>query len=149
RDSHEPDITVYPTGTSPCTYAIEPPYREPFVRWCERTGLSALTYSIEEGEFAVENQKERVTRHYMFFQNKECEMFPCHTGVPEESFNCLFCYCPLYALGEACGGGFTYTQRGIKNCSGCTFPHRRENYDAVLARFPELAELARRRDHDK
>ena len=93
----------------------------------------------------MENRKEREKRHYMFFQNKECEMFPCHTGVPEESFNCLFCYCPLYALGEACGGGFTYTQGGIKNCSGCTFPHKRENYDAVLARFPELAELARRR----
>ena len=55
----------------------------------------------------MENRKERETRHYMFFQNKECEMFPCHTGVPEESFNCLFCYCPLYALGEACGGSFT------------------------------------------
>ena len=92
----------------------------------------------------MENRKERETRHYMFFQNKECEMFPCHTGVPEESFNCLFCYCPLYALGEACGGCFTYTREGIKNCSGCTFPHKRENYDAVLARFPELADLARR-----
>ena len=92
----------------------------------------------------MENRKERETRHYMFFQNKECEMFPCHTGVPEESFNCLFCYCPLYALGEACGGCFAYTREGIKNCSACTFPHKRENYDAVLARFPEMAELARR-----
>ena len=32
----------------------------------------------------MENRRERETRHYMFFQNRECEMFPCHTGVPEE-----------------------------------------------------------------
>ena len=44
RDSHEPDITVYPVGSSPYTHAIEPPYREPDVRWCERTGLTALAY---------------------------------------------------------------------------------------------------------
>ena len=93
----------------------------------------------------MEKQREQNGRHYACFQNRDCEMFPCHTGVPEERFNCLFCYCPLYTLGEACGGGFTYTQKGIKNCSACTFPHRRENYDAVLARFPELAELARQR----
>ena len=85
------------------------------------------------------------TWHYAFFQNRECERFPCHTGVAEEDFNCLFCYCPLYALGEGCGGDFTYTERGIKSCSGCAFPHRRENYGAVLTRFPELAALARRR----
>ena len=89
----------------------------------------------------MENRKERETRHYMFFQNKECEMFPCHTGVPEESFNCLFCYCPLYALGEACGGSFTYTQMGIKNCSGCTFPHKRENYGYITGKYQELVDM--------
>ena len=30
-------------------------------------------------------------KHYNFFQNKECEYFPCHKGVKEEDFNCLFC----------------------------------------------------------
>ncbi len=42
-------------------------------------------------------------KHYNFFQNKECEYFPCHKGVKEEDFNCLFCYCPLYTLGKHCG----------------------------------------------
>ena len=93
---------------------------------------------FRRGGIAVE------TRHYAFFQNRECERFPCHAGVAEEDFNCLFCYCPLYTLGERCGGQFTYTERGIKSCVGCAFPHVREHYDAVLARFPELAELARR-----
>ena len=39
-------------------------------------------------------------KHYSFFSNKECEYFPCHQGADPENFNCLFCYCPLYALGD-------------------------------------------------
>ena len=66
--------------------------------------------------------------------------------MAEEAFNCLFCYCPLYALGERCGGDFEYTQRGVKSCERCAFPHRKENYALVLRRFPELADLARRKD---
>ena len=77
---------------------------------------------------------------YRFFQNRECEYFPCHGGVPEEDFNCLFCYCPLYPLGENCGGGFTLLENGVKDCSGCTFPHRRENYEKVLAALRNAGE---------
>ena len=47
--------------------------------------------------------------HYKFFQNRECEYFPCHEGADPETFSCLFCYCPLYALGDQCGGCFSYT----------------------------------------
>ena len=47
---------------------------------------------------------EKVPNSDRFFQNRECRYFPCHTGVPEEEFNCLFCYCPLYTLGRKCGG---------------------------------------------
>ncbi len=81
-----------------------------------------------------------------FFQNRACKAFPCHRGVPEAEFNCLFCYCPLYALGEKCGGNFHYTETGIKSCVDCAFPHARANYDRVLARYPELAALAKRED---
>ena len=82
--------------------------------------------------------------HYAFFQNRECEFFPCHEGVDKERFNCLFCYCPLYALGEKCGGSFTYTKDGIKDCSGCTRPHERDNYAQVLARLPEIMKMAKK-----
>ena len=82
-------------------------------------------------------------RHYAFFQNRECEFFPCHKGADAENFNCLFCYCPLYALGRKCGGNFRYTEKGIKDCSNCPFPHKRENYDKVTARFQEIVELIR------
>ena len=84
--------------------------------------------------------------HYSFFQNRECEYFPCHPTKDPENFNCLFCYCPLYALGERCGGGFTYTAGGIKDCSACLRPHRRENYEVILSKMPELLELAKKKD---
>ena len=53
--------------------------------------------------------QELKTENYKFFQHRECEFFPCHKTEDEENFNCLFCYCPLYALGENCGGNFKYT----------------------------------------
>lgn len=81
-----------------------------------------------------------------FFQNRACAHFPCHEGVAEADFNCLFCFCPLYALGERCGGNFRYTASGTKSCLACAFPHRPESYEAILARFPELKALAARKE---
>ena len=82
--------------------------------------------------------------NYKFFQNKNCEYFPCHKCDNPESFSCLFCYCPLYALGEKCGGNFTYTEQGIKDCSGCLRPHRKENYDSIMAHMGAVMELAKK-----
>lgn len=78
---------------------------------------------------------------YPFFSHESCEYFPCHEGIAPDEFNCLFCYCPLYALGSRCGGDFTYTDAGIKDCSACTLPHRadagtclvKEHYDELKA----------------
>lgn len=82
--------------------------------------------------------------HYAFFQNKECEYFPCHKNVEQGAFNCLFCYCPLYALGDRCGGNFTYTDKGIKDCSGCCVPHKAGNYEKILEKMSEVQVLAAR-----
>ena len=79
-----------------------------------------------------------------FFQNRACRYFPCHKGVAAENFNCLFCYCPLYALGRRCGGAFRYTPSGIKDCSRCAFPHKRENYGYVTGKYQELAAQMKR-----
>lgn len=84
--------------------------------------------------------------NYAFFQNRECEYFPCHTCADEKNFNCLFCYCPLYALGDSCGGNFTYTQQGIKDCSACLVPHRRENYECILQKMDGILELAKKKE---
>lgn len=85
-------------------------------------------------------------RHYAFFQNRECEYFPCHSTDRPESFNCLFCYCPLYALGRKCGGHFCYTESGIKDCSNCLLPHRRESYDYVTGKFSEIVAIVKAQD---
>lgn len=85
--------------------------------------------------------------NYDFFQNRECEFFPCHKGADPETFNCLFCYCPLYALGENCGGNFTYTENGIKDCSNCLRPHIRKNYDVISREMANVIELVRKQDN--
>ena len=82
--------------------------------------------------------------NYKFFQNTKCEYFPCHRCSDQENFNCLFCYCPLYALGENCGGNFTYTEQGIKDCSGCLRPHRRDAFDSIMQKMGDVMELAKK-----
>ena len=71
---------------------------------------------------------------YSCFTHRECEYFPCHPGAEPDNFNFLFCYCPLYPLGAACGGSFVLLPDGRKDCSACLYPHRRENYEAVVRR---------------
>ncbi len=60
-----------------------------------------------------------------FFRIRTVNISPCHETKFPERFNCLFCYCPLYALGRDCGGNFRYTESGIKDCSGCMIPHEK------------------------
>ncbi|MBE7018423.1 MAG: metal-binding protein [Ruminococcaceae bacterium] len=72
---------------------------------------------------------------YKFFQNKECEWFPCHS-THTENFNCLFCFCPLHHILE-CGGNYKIIQNGIKDCSGCVIPHK--NYDYIISKLKEFA----------
>ena len=72
--------------------------------------------------------------HYSFFQNKECEFFPCHKTEHPEDFNCLFCYCPMYTYKD-CLGNPTYKEskgKIIKVCTKCSFPHDPDHYDAIM-----------------
>lgn len=68
---------------------------------------------------------------YKFFQNDKCEYFPCH--APQEDFNCMFCFCPLYQ--KDCGGNYTILSNGIKDCSSCIIPHF--NYDYIIEKLRE------------
>lgn len=86
--------------------------------------------------------------HHQFFQNRQCRFFPCHKGVDEADFNCLFCYCPLYTLGKKCGGSCRYTEKGIKSCTECTFPHHRENYEKVIARYDDILKVVQKMDRE-
>ena len=78
---------------------------------------------------------------YAFFCNRECEYFPCHKTDSPDSFNCLFCYCPLYVLDGDCGGNFGYTKDGVKDCSASLIPHDAVGYEYVIEKFGEIDEL--------
>lgn len=78
-----------------------------------------------------------MSEHYKFFQNSQCEFFPCHKVKDSENFNCLFCYCPLYMLKDQCGGNFKYTN-GIKDCSDCTLPHAPGGYDYIMNKMKDV-----------
>lgn len=101
----------------------------------------------------MDTEKKQVEKHtekpywegkqYSFFCHKECEFFPCHETKDPENFNCLFCYCPLYALGSKCGGNFKYTENGVKDCSNCMLPHKRKNYGYIMGKYNEIMELAK------
>lgn len=75
---------------------------------------------------------------HRFFSNPECGYFPCHEMPDNAHFNCLFCYCPLYLLGDKCGGNFTYSAKGVKICMGCHLPHTPEYYDVIVAKIMEV-----------
>ena len=82
-------------------------------------------------------------KHYTHFTNRECECFPCHTIKDRDSFNCLFCYCPLYALGEACGGNFSY-ENDIKDCSNCIISHHKDSFGYITDKFDQIKRLISR-----
>ncbi|GAB7087348.1 MULTISPECIES: cysteine-rich small domain-containing protein [Marinifilum] len=87
-----------------------------------------------------------MSENYKFVQNTKCEYFPCHKVKNEADFNCLFCFCPLYMLGDKCGGNFTYTDNGIKNCSECTLPHSKNGYDHVMSKMGLVMEKGKKQD---
>lgn len=82
---------------------------------------------------------EKNTEHYKFFQNKECEYFPCHKTDDPDNFNWLFCYCPLYMLKDKCGGNFV-VNNGIKDCSYCLVPHSKGSYERIMAKMKDVVE---------
>lgn len=81
------------------------------------------------------------TENFKFVQNKKCEYFPCHKKVNEKYFNCLFCFCPLYMLGDECGGNYI-VNNGIKDCSNCTIPHSKGGYDYIMEKMEEVVKKA-------
>lgn len=65
------------------------------------------------------------------FTNTSCPHYPCHEGLAE--LNCLFCYCPLYSLGDCPGTPEPVEKNGrtFKSCANCVFPHKPENQPVI------------------
>ena len=94
----------------------------------------------------MSRHKRPDTKKYAFFSHKECEYFPCHKTDDPESFNCLFCYCPLYILGRNCGGNFYYDGNGRKVCTNCLRPHLKENYGEIIGQYGKIQDAVARED---
>lgn len=77
------------------------------------------------------------SENYKFFQNNECEYFPCHKTIDKVIFNCLFCYCPLYMLKGDCGGNFI-KNHNIKDCTNCLLPHSKDSYERIMLKMKEV-----------
>jgi Zn-finger protein len=61
---------------------------------------------------------------YKYFVNKECEHYPCHKGVPEGEWSCLFCYCPwFWSCGSKGNNG--------ELCIACNMPHYRDRWELI------------------
>ena len=71
-----------------------------------------------------------------FFQNKDCEFFPCHEVKDTDNFSCLFCFCPLYHM-QKCQGKPRFLNNGVKDCSDCSYPHM--NYSGIIRRLAQEA----------
>ena len=74
---------------------------------------------------------------YKYFENIECEYYPCHAG--KQNLNCMFCYCPFYSH-EKCPGNAMYIEaegKKIKDCTKCTFPHEAKNYEMIMELLAE------------
>jgi Zn-finger protein len=69
---------------------------------------------------------------HKFFSNSRCKYYPCHIGI--RPFNCMFCYCPLFHL-EDCGGNYTVTATGYKDCSACHVPHLKDSWEYIVDRL--------------
>lgn len=70
--------------------------------------------------------------NYKFFENKDCEYYPCHKF---KQINCLFCFCPLYSFDD-CGGDYTIFNNR-KDCSNCELPHTENGYDLIINKLKE------------
>jgi Zn-finger protein len=47
-------------------------------------------------------------------------------------------------LGDKCGGNFSYTKNGIKNCSECTLPHTKGGYEHVMSKMSLVMEKGKK-----
>lgn len=69
-----------------------------------------------------------------YFENRDCEFYPCHHT---EKMNCLFCFCPLY--NTDCGGNYKMLEgedgTKIKDCSDCLIPHSENGYDYIIEKL--------------
>ena len=66
---------------------------------------------------------------YKTYSNVGCNFYPCHKV--EDFTSCMFCFCPLYHYDD-CGGEYTHSTKGIKDCRHCVIPHKKDGWDYIM-----------------
>ena len=98
----------------------------------------AIADTIYELLAKIDDEPEETMKYSSsFFQNRNCEYFPCHEVADIDKFSCLFCFCPLYHMKD-CSGNPRWLSTGVKDCFGCTWPHT--HYEEVIQVLREEAE---------
>ena len=75
------------------------------------------------------------TQFWKHLQDKKCEFYTCHKDIPEEKFNCRFCYCPAYLITNCPGiesGVAIILENGWKDCSNCTINHNIDTFNIII-----------------
>jgi len=117
------------------------PIEEDLRKWREEVGRAMAKLAQHSDEVirlfcGIPTHLKQEKHSFKYFCNRDCKYFPCHT-IDSESFNCLFCFCPLYRFDD-CGGNFEYSKKGIKMCMDCTMPHIPENYDVIMDKLKSV-----------
>ncbi len=55
----------------------------------------------------------------------------------------MWCWCIFY--NNDCGGNYKVIN-GIKDCSNCLYPHKKENYDNIIKRITKEVNKQRKGD---
>ena len=92
----------------------------------------------EKHQKNIERQKDMSGRpfpfSYKYFENRDCEFWPCHGYSKEQGHNCMFCRCPLFnehtCYGIITGEG-VYLENGVKDCTNCRYNHDYDNADLM------------------
>ena len=63
---------------------------------------------------------------YKYFENKECEYYPCHKE--KQNLNCMFCYCPFYSHAKCPGNAMYVEVEGKKIKTNLRLPAKEVTY---------------------
>ena len=123
-------IQEYPRTVRACTYAIEPPYTERYVRWCERSARYLASYSIAGNPRTTQPPNaEQKSQSFLPLSDKALAFSVVLKGMPTNHFP--FCgYSFQNGLGfqrdgSSFGSGFPIGARApcwLGNPKGTAFP---------------------------
>jgi Zn-finger protein len=89
---------------------------------------------------------EKFEKSFLYFENRACKYFPCHTGIDPAvyGFNCQFCRCPYYYKAVCPGiedGSASILVNGCKDCTNCYHNHLYSNREEMSLAYVTKEEM--------